>query len=118
MAMQATLPLDRPITIARNLPRQAPPPPDLSSATTEIEAYLAARDVFLREAEAKASETNLRRAEVANDFAEDCLQPARAPFQAQTLPAAKAAWERQRCHAIKRRLAELRASAGLRAQAA
>ncbi len=118
MAMQATLPLDRPITIARNLPRETTSSSDATSAAVEIHAYLAARNLFFQEAEGHPSEANLRRAAAANDFAEECLQSPRSPYEKQTLPEAEIAGERQRCEAVKMRLAELRVQAGLRRHAA
>ena len=42
-------------------------------AVPEIRAYLAARNLLLREAEENTIETNLRRATAANEFAEECL---------------------------------------------
>jgi hypothetical protein len=61
-----------------------------------------------------AIEANLRRALAANEFAQNCLQPARSPYQAQSLPAAEAMHELQRCLTIKARIAQLRARAGQR----
>lgn len=92
--------------------------PAASYASVEIHSYLAARDLFLREAEANTIDANLRRAWAANEFAESCLGPARSPYQAQALPEAEAARERQRCHAVKLRLAQLRTRTGLRRRAA
>jgi hypothetical protein len=89
-----------------------------SPAITEIHAYLAARNLVLREAEENTTDLNLRRAASANEFAENCLRPARSPYQAQTLPAAEAARERQHCQAVKLRLAELRTRLGRRHRAA
>ena len=116
--MQATLPLDRPITIARNLPRETTSSWDATSAAVEIHAYLAARDLFFQEAEGHPSEANLRRAAAANDFAEECLQSPRSPYEKQTLTEAEIAGERQRCEAVKMRLGELGVQAGLRRHAA
>ncbi|MEO7723646.1 MAG: hypothetical protein ABIU29_03015 [Chthoniobacterales bacterium] len=86
------------------------------SASMEIHSYLAARDLLLREVDANPSETNVRRAWAANEFAENCLQPARPPYQAQSLPEAEAVRERMRCNAVKVRLTKLRA--GLQRRAA
>ena len=94
------------------------PATSASPAAIEIHSYLAARDLLLREADANTTETNLRRAWAANEFAENCLRPARPPYQAQALPEAEAARERLRCNAVKMRIAKLRARAGLRHRAA
>lgn len=91
---------------------------DPSPAITEIHAYLAARNLVLREAEENTTELNLRRAAAANEFAETCLRPARSPYEAQALPEAEAARERQHCQAVKLRLAELRTRLGRRHRAA
>lgn len=77
-------------------------------ATKEIHAYLAARDLALATAEQHPNEETLQRASAANDFAANCLKPARMPYQAQSLPEAEAAPERQRCQAVRVRLAQLR----------
>jgi hypothetical protein len=98
--------------ISENAPQQAPPTPEANCASVEIHAYLAARNLLLREAEENATDANLRRATAANEFAENCLRPARSPYEAQALPEAEAARGRQRCKAVKVRLAELRARAG------
>jgi len=87
-------------------------------AIIEIHAYLAARNLVLREAEENTTELNLRRAMSANEFAENCLRPARSPYEAQALPEAEAARERQHCQAVKMRLAELRTRIGRRHRAA
>ncbi len=89
-----------------------------SSAALEIHSYLAARDLLLREADANTTEVNLRRAWAANEFAESCLRSSRSPYQAQALPEAEAAREQLCCNAVKVRLAQLRARAGLRRRAA
>ncbi len=98
--------------------RQIPASGAASCAATEIHAYLGARNLLLREAEEKTTETNLRRAAAANDFAENCLRPARSPYEAQSLSEAEAARERQHCKAVKVRINELRARAGRRRRAA
>jgi hypothetical protein len=100
--------------ISENAPQQAPAPPKTSPAVVEIRAYLAARNLLLREAEENTTEANLRRATAANEFAENCLRPARSPYQAQALPEAEAARERLRCKAVTVRIAELRARLGWR----
>jgi hypothetical protein len=84
----------------------------------EIRAYLSARNLLLREAEENTTETNLRRATTANEFAEECLHPVRAPYQDQALSHTEAERERQHCNAVKMRLAELRARLALRRRAA
>lgn len=80
-----------------------------TGAEVEIHAYLAARNLLLRDAEVNTNETNLQRAAAANDFAESCLRPARSPYEAQALPETEAARERQHCKAVRMRLAKLRA---------
>ena len=66
------------------------------------------RDIALAEAEKEPNSVNLERARIANDFVENCLKPARAPYEAQHLPETDAAHERGRCQAVKVRLALLR----------
>ncbi len=91
---------------------------EANCASAEIHAYLAARNLLLREAEENTTEANLHRANAANEFAENCLRPARSPYEAQALPEAEAARERQLCRDVKVRLGELRARAGLGHRAA
>jgi len=98
--------------------RKSPTPPATPAASSEIHAYLAARDLLLRDAEANTTELHLRRAWAANDLAEGWLRPARSPYEAQSLPEAEAVRERLRCNAVKVRLAQLRTRAGLRRHAA
>ena len=116
--MEQTLPLDRPTLISENASQQAPARPEASSTLSEIYAFIAARNLLLREVEENTTEVNLRRATAANEFAENCLRPARSPYQAQALPEAEAARERQHCQAVKMRLAELRARLGRHHRAA
>ena len=116
--MEQTLPLDRPTLISENASQQAPARPEASSTIAEIYAFIAARNLLLREVEENTTEANLRRATAANEFAENCLRPARSPYQAQSLPEAEAARERQHCSAVKVRLAELRTRLGRRHRAA
>ncbi|MDP9004307.1 MAG: hypothetical protein M3N12_05895 [Verrucomicrobiota bacterium] len=71
----------------------------------EINAYVAIRDIALAEAEKITTPVNLERVRIANEFVENCLKPARAPYGAQHLPAADAVRERMRCEAVKIRLA-------------
>jgi hypothetical protein len=87
-------------------------------AVPEIRAYLAARNLLLREAEENTTEANLRRATAANEFAEECLREMGVPYQDQALSEVEAERERQHCKAVKMRLAELRARLGLRRRAA
>lgn len=116
--MQATLPLQETET---NLTTTAPNSlassvPDCVSV--EIHSFLAARDLLFREADANTTDSNLRRACAANEFAESCLRPARSPYQAQSLPEEEAVRERQRCNAVRMRLAQLRVRAGRHCRAA
>jgi hypothetical protein len=113
--MQATLPLDQTAITSK---RKNFILPTAEGVSVEIHSYLAARDLLLREAEANTTESNLRRAWAANEFAENCLQPAPAPYQAQALPEAEAARERRRCASVKLRLAELRLRVSRRDRAA
>ena len=85
--------------------------PNPSSATEEIYAYLALRDRALTEAEEAMTPLAFQRATTANDFAINCLRPARSPYQAQSLPEPEAVRERQRCQTVKMRIAKLRARA-------
>ena len=82
------------------------------AAADEINSYLGVRDLLLGAAEGSTTETNLHRAWMANEFAEKCLRPARAPYQAQSLPEGDAIRERRRCKTVKMRIAELRARLG------
>ncbi|HEX4667550.1 MAG TPA: hypothetical protein VH207_13215 [Chthoniobacterales bacterium] len=97
---------------------ETPSSPNQSEAALEIHAYLGARNLLLRQAEENTTEANLRRAADANDFAEKCLRPAGSPYEAQSLPEVEAARERQNCKAVRIRIAELRARAGVRRRAA
>ena len=117
--MQATLPLRQSLNInSEKTPFAAPASPEANSAAVEINAYLAARNLLLREAEKNTTEINLRRAAAANEFAENCLRSGRSPYEAQALPEADAERERTHCRSVKLRLAELRARAGHRRRAA
>src|SRR5437762_2105413 len=66
---------------------------DQTHAVEEISAYISIRDGLLREAEKSATCEMLRRASIANDFVETCLQPARSPYEAQFLSEADAVRE-------------------------
>jgi len=116
--MQATLPLHKPAMNSQKTIRKSPSPNATGAASSEIHAYLAARDLLLREAEANTTESHLSRAWAANELAEGWLRPARSPYEAQSLPEAEAIRERLRCNAVKVRLAQLRTRAGLRRHAA
>jgi len=117
-SMQATLPLHQPAMNSQKTMRKSSAPPATRAASDEIHAYLAARDLLLRDAEANTTESHLRRAWAANELAEVWLRPARSPYEAQSLPEAEAVRERLRCNAVKVRLAQLRTRAGLRRHAA
>ena len=80
----------------------------VGGAAVDIHSYLAARDLLFRAADSNSTEANLRCAWAANEFAESCLRPARAPYHAQALPEAEAARERRRCTSVRLRLSELR----------
>ena len=80
-----------------------------SYVVDEINAYVAIRDIALAEAEKDPSSVNLERVRIANEFVENCLRPARSPYQSQHLPKPDAARERGRCQAVKVRLSLLRA---------
>ena len=51
----------------------------------EINAYVAIRDIALAEAR-RSKFLNFERARIANDFVENCLKPARSPYESQHLP--------------------------------
>jgi hypothetical protein len=80
-----------------------------SYVVDEINAYVAIRDIALAEAEKDPNSVNLERVRIANEFVENCLKPARSPYQSQHLPETDAARERGRCQAVKVRLSLLRA---------
>ena len=117
-SMQATLPLHLPAMNSQKITRKSPTLNPTGATSSEIHAYLAARDLLLREAETDTTESNLRRAWAANELAEGWLRPARSPYEAQSLSEAEAVHERLRCNAVKTRLAQLRTRAGLRRHAA
>ena len=52
--------------------------------------------------------STLHRACIANDVVEIFLKPAKTPYEGQYLPEDEASHERQRCEAVKNRIAELR----------
>lgn len=74
----------------------------------EIKAYSVIRDLALAEAEQSPNALNLQRAQIANDFVENALKPARSPYESQHLPPGEVARERNRCKTVKVRLALLR----------
>ncbi|MDQ6656187.1 MAG: hypothetical protein M3Y80_10280 [Verrucomicrobiota bacterium] len=80
-------------------------------ASAEIQAYIAARDMAVVEAEQATTDVTLNRAFLAVELVESFLAPARSPYQAQSLPPTEAARERQRCDGLKRRIQQLRACA-------
>ena len=109
-----------PLAIDSALPAAKPEPksaPTLSSAfgsaysVAEINAYIAIRDQLLAEAEEVHTSAKLASTTLANDFVEGCLKPARAPYEAQSLPESDAVRERERCEAVRSRIAQLRTSA-------
>ncbi len=107
--MQATLPHRRSEKNRSNKSTARPPAPaDNDAVAEEIFSFIAVRDLLLAEAEELTTETSLHRVWMANEFAERCLEPARPPYQAQSLPEAEAIYERRRCKTAKVRIAELR----------
>jgi hypothetical protein len=85
-----------------------PPRNPTKHAHAEIHAYIAIRDRLLTEAEEVPNNSALRRVVIANDVVEIFLKPARKPYEAQHLPEDEAIHERERCEAVKNRIAELR----------
>ena len=83
-------------------------------ASDEIYAYIAARDMALAEAAMHPSNSTLNRAFLANQLVENCLQPARTPYQRQSLVENEAAQERKRCVAASARIAQLRQAGATR----
>lgn len=77
-------------------------------ATAEINAYIAIRDDLLAEAEQFLTPAKLASVTVANDTVAGFLRPARAPYEAQSLPEGEAARERKRCDFVRGRIAQLR----------
>ncbi|PYL54766.1 MAG: hypothetical protein DMF29_05685 [Verrucomicrobia bacterium] len=84
--------------------------PTFGSAYTvaEINAYIAIRDQLLAEAEEIGTASKLASTILANDFVLGCLQPARSPYEAQSLAETDAIRERQRCEIVRSRIAQLR----------
>jgi hypothetical protein len=80
-------------------------------SVAEINAYIAIRDQLLAEAEEVQTAAKLASTGLANDFVQGCLQPARSPYEAQSLPEIDAVQERKRCEAVRNRIVQLRGSA-------
>jgi hypothetical protein len=108
-----------PLAIDSILPaakRESRPTPTISSAfgsvysVAEINAYIVIRDQLLAEAEELHSSAKLASTALANDFVEGCLKPARTPYEGQCLPESDAIRERQRCEAVRERIAKLRSN--------
>ena len=98
--------------ITRKRPPQPAKPSELrmtNYVVDEINAYVVIRDIALAEAEKEPTSENLERARIANDFVENCVKPARPPYEAQHLPETDAARERGNCQAVKVRLSLLHA---------
>ena len=76
-------------------------------AVEEINAYVAARDSLLQEAEQNPTEATIKRARLANDFLANCLKPSRPPYHAQYLAEADARRELQRCRDLATKLGAL-----------
>ncbi|MEP6603225.1 MAG: hypothetical protein ABJB69_04685 [Spartobacteria bacterium] len=77
-------------------------------AAEVVNAYIAIRDRLLEESKKIASAEILDRLSIANDLVFTCLRPARAPYDAQFLPEADAARERNRCEKVQGHVARLR----------
>ena len=92
-------------------PRKLPEAATISSkyGIEEIAAYIVIRDGLLADAEKATTSESLRRAAIANDFVETCLESPRPPYEAQSLPQLDAVRERQRCENVRLRIAELSA---------
>jgi hypothetical protein len=103
-----------PPTTTPNLPVWKSKAPTLSIplyASEEISAYIAIRDELLAEAEQVRTRAKVESLGVANEFVARCLKPARGPYRLQCLPETEAKRERQRCEAVRHRIAELRVQA-------
>ncbi len=109
-----------PLAISSTIPAAKPKPrsattlsPTFGSAysVAEINAYIAIRDQLLVEAEELRTQTKIASTGLANDFVHGCLQPARSPYEAQSLPEIDAVQERKRCEAVRNRIAQLRNAA-------
>src|SRR5437660_9887351 len=84
--------------------------PTFGSAYTvaELNAYIAIRDHLLAEAEEIRTASKLASTVLAHDFVLDCLQPARTPYEAQSLAVTDAIRERQPCEIVRDRIAQMR----------
>jgi hypothetical protein len=110
--MQLSRTLDRRSSNSKaQLQTSAEPVAQASSkeAIGEVNAYFAIRDELLAEAEKIATRAKIDSLEIANNFVVTCLKPACHPYEAQSLPENEAARERERCDAVKARIAQLRA---------
>ena len=114
-SMQATQ-LPRTVFLPKNSPRKRRTQPTRGAEprltnyiVDEINAYAAIRDIALAEAEKEPNEVNVERAQIANNFVENCLKPARPLYEAQHLPEEDAVRERTNCQTVKVRLALMRA---------
>ena len=76
-------------------------------ARDEIYAYVAIRDLLLSDAEVTTTPESLRRATMANEFVETCLQPPRSPYEAQYLLQIDVTRERERCTEARNRISAL-----------
>ena len=83
--------------------------PPSQHADGEIQAFIAARDMAIADAQRNPTNTSLTRAFLANELVENCLKPARTPYQAQSFPEAEAMREKKRCESVTGKLAQLRA---------
>jgi hypothetical protein len=87
-------------------------------SSEELAAFVAARDLIVRQAEANTTELNLRRAAAANEFVAACIGSSVASDSSVLLTAGQKAREEKRCDSLKLRLAELRLRQRLRPVAA
>src|SRR5437016_7992720 len=109
LAISSTAPAAKPES--RRLATTLSPTFGSAYSVAEINAYIAIRDQLLAEAEEAQTPAKLSSTALANDFVLGCLQPGRSPYEAQCLPEVDAAFERQRCEAVRNRIAQLRNAA-------
>jgi hypothetical protein len=76
-------------------------------AHDEIRAYVAIRDLLLHDAEVTTTAESLRRATIANEFVETCLQSPRSPYEAQHLERSESESERARCSEVRAAITRL-----------
>lgn len=116
--MQATSGLTPGAAVSNRLVSRHRPAPEakqregkatVNHAAGEINAYTAIRDGLLAIAEKVTTRGTLDSLSIANEFVENCLFAARSPYEAQSLPEADAARERNRCLAVRARIAALSA---------